>query len=51
MGSTFQSLLDSFIQALDAEYRNDPDRYAARLDNIESTVQQMLEMLRDRLGG
>jgi hypothetical protein len=48
MGHTFQSLLDEFCRVRDAEYRDDPEQDAARMDSIEYTIQAMLEMMRDR---
>lgn len=48
MGSTFESLLESFIAARDIDYRTDPERDEGRLQVMESTVQAMLELLRDK---
>jgi hypothetical protein len=48
MGSTFASLLETLIAVRDAEWDDDPQRNEARLDAVESTLQTMLEMLRDR---
>jgi len=48
MGSTFSSLLDSFIAVRDAEYRDDIERDEARIQSIESTIQAMLELMRDK---
>jgi hypothetical protein len=48
MGSTFGSLLESFVAARDIEYRTDPERDEGRLQVMESTVQAMLELLRDK---
>lgn len=50
MGGTFEGLLNDFIKARDAEYHGDHlAREAARIDNLERTMQAMLEKLRDRL--
>jgi hypothetical protein len=48
MGSTFGSLLELFVAARDIEYRTDPERDEGRLQIMESTVQAMLELLRDK---
>lgn len=45
---TFQSMLDRLVEIRDAEYRNDPDRTAARIDSMESILQSILEKLRDQ---
>jgi hypothetical protein len=48
MGSTFQQLLDSFVEARDAQYRDDNEMMEARFRNVESTIQAILEKLRDQ---
>lgn len=50
MGQSFQDLLNEFVNAREMAClaRNDPDRNSARLDNIEYTVQTILEKLRDK---
>ena len=48
MGSTFGSLLESYIAIRDAEYRSDPEEASARIESMESTIQAMLELLRDK---
>jgi hypothetical protein len=48
MGSTWESLLETFIEVRDRQYRSDPDRDAARLDNLEFIMQRILEKLRDQ---
>ena len=50
MGTTFEELLNQFCAARDANYRDEPERNEARLDNMESTLQSMLELLRDGRG-
>ena len=49
MGSTFESILHSLICFRDIEFRSDPEREAARIQMLESTIQAMLELLRDKL--
>lgn len=46
MGTTYQGLLDSLVAFRDQEFRSDPEREAARIDMLESTIQAMLEKLR-----
>jgi len=49
MNHSFNELLMQFIYVRDYEdYRSDPEREKARLESLESTVQGMLELLRDR---
>ncbi len=43
-----ESLRKQFLEARNDRYRTDPEWHAARLDNLEYTVQAMLEMLRDK---
>lgn len=50
MGSSFESLLEQFVQVRDAQYRDDIEEAAARMDSIEFTIQRILEKLRDRFG-
>lgn len=47
MGSTWQSLLEEFVRVRSAQYRNVPEEAAARMENIEYTLQTILEKLRD----
>lgn len=49
VGSTFGSLLESFIAVRDADIENDADLETTRILNMESTMQAMLELLRDKL--
>jgi hypothetical protein len=49
MGKSFQDLLDSLVAARDIDYRTDPERAEGRLEVLESTMQGMLELLRDKL--
>jgi hypothetical protein len=48
MGSTFQSLLDSLVEARNAQYRDDNEIMEVRFRNVESAVQTILEKLRDK---
>ncbi len=47
MGTTWQNLLTEFVRVRDAQYRDDPEAAAARMESIEYTIQTMLEKLRD----
>lgn len=48
MGNTFGSLLEQFVSYRDAEYRDDVEAAECRLNMMESTLQAMLELLRDK---
>ena len=47
MGNTFASILEAFVEYREREYREDAERDAVRLEAIESTLQALLEKLRD----
>ena len=47
MGQSWKDILEWFCRRRDDAYRNDPERDAARLENVESAVQAILEKLRD----
>jgi hypothetical protein len=48
MGSTYASLLNVLVEFRDRQFRNEPDREEARIDMLESTLQAVLEKLRDQ---
>lgn len=46
---SFGDLLNRLVDIRDdGEYRSDPERDAARLNNLESIMQSVLEILRDK---
>ena len=47
MGQSWEDILEWFCRRRDDAYRTDPERDAARLDNVESAVQAILEKMRD----
>ncbi len=48
MGSSWEDLLDVLTDFRDLRFPSDPEREAARIDNIEFILQRMLEKLRDK---
>jgi len=44
---TWEELLSRFVEVRDAQYHNDNEMAAARIESMESTLQAMLEKLRD----
>lgn len=48
MGTTFQKLLDRLSAVRHGNYRDDPAHTEALLNEMADTLQDVLEMLRDR---
>lgn len=48
MGTTWQILIDLMAEVQHRQFRSEPERDEARLENLEFVVLRMLEMLRDR---
>lgn len=48
MGTTFEALLDQLVDFRDRQFRSEPERDRARIENFESILQAMLEKLRDQ---
>lgn len=47
MGESFGDLLDRLIEVRDGSYRSEPERIEHLADTVVSTLQTMLEKLRD----
>lgn len=47
MGITFEGLLKVLVEFRDVQFRSEPERDAARIENLEYVIQTMLEKLRD----
>lgn len=47
MGNTWQFLLTQFARSRNQDFRSDPERQEALIEQIASTMQATLEKLRD----
>lgn len=47
MGTTWEDLIDLLHEVHNTQFRSDPERDAARLENLEFVLQRIIEKLRD----